>query len=167
MTKNQMTRKVASILSLVGMLGFAGPALASSSPDNGAIQTRLDQMLAAVNARQTEQVSLYADRFAKDVATVMRLNGITRESAIARVARALISQTGNVPRPLVLVGYGAAYDPATHAFRQANARTFYAGVDDKGNHQFEIAQRQELRDDFWYCAKGYTYSWTVDSSSCK
>lgn len=140
---------------------------AAQTQENVAIQARINAMLSAASNGRPE-VYLPADRYNTDVQTVMQLNGITREEAIARIARALIAQNGYMPKPPIAQGYGAVYNPAPHAFQQALSQMFYAGVNKTNNQPvFTVDKRTELRDSFWYCPTGQTYVYTADRSYCE
>lgn len=162
-----MKKLLVAVSLLATVLGTAPVVSAATASENQLIQARIDAMLYAVENHHPE-VSLAADRYNTDLAFVMSANGISREDAIARMARALIAQNGRMPAPPVPSNVGAAYDPAPHAFRQAQARTFYAGVDPvTGTHVFTVEQRATLLDSFWYCAKGLTYTYGPAASACK
>ena len=161
-----MKKLYALLASVVLLSGSAVPVLAANSGDNVDIQARMDAMMTAVNNGRLE-VSTQADRYNADVNMVMHLNGITRTEAIARIARALLAQNGFMPAPPIAKGYGVAYDPAPHAFRQALSRAFYAGIDKDGRLQFSDEQRQPLLDSFWYCKPGLTFSYDGLTSSCR
>ena len=161
-----MKKLISLVLSLAVFAGASAPALAGT-PEDPAIQARIDQMLRAV-ANGTQEVNLPADRYNTDLAFVMKVNGISREAAIDRMARALISVSGNVPKPPLPQGYGIAYDPAPHAFRQAASRTFYAGMNLETNQPVFLAeQRHALLDSFWYCSPGLTYVYGPEASKCQ
>jgi hypothetical protein len=161
-----MKKFLSLILSVAVFAGASAPALAGS-PEDPAIQARINQMLAAV-ANGHQEVNLPADRYNTNLAEVMKWNNETREQAIDRMARALISVSGNVPKPQIPQGYGAAYDPAPHAFRQATSRSFYAGMNVETNQPvFVPEQRDVLLDSFWYCAPGLTYVYKGDVSVCE
>lgn len=162
-----MKKAITLLMSVALFAGSVVPALAASPSENQLIQARIDAMLYAVENHHPE-VSLAADRYNTDLEFVMKANGISREDAIARMARALIAQNGRMPAPPIQQGYGAAYDPAPHAFRQATSRGFYAGVKEDGStHVFLPEQRAVLLDSFWYCQKGLVYTYTADKSFCK
>lgn len=161
-----MKKLYTAIFSVIASASLVSPVFAMTG-DNADIQVRLNAMLDAV-ANGHSSVSLAADRYNSDVESVMHLNGITREQAVARIARALIAQNGYMPKPPIANGYGAAYDPAPHAFRQAASRMYYAGINSlNGQPVFTVEQRDPLLDSFWYCAPGLTYVYGVDKSVCK
>lgn len=170
MSVNLSTMKNLSIaaLSLLLIIPLFGPTMASAaSEDNQAIQTRINAMLAAV-ANGTPKVWLQADNYNTNLELVMKWNGDTREQAIARMARALISVSGNVPKPAIPQGYGAAYDPAPHAYRQAASRNFYAGMNVVTNQPvFLPEQRTQMGDNFWYCPEGQMYVYETKASKCQ
>lgn len=144
-------------------LGLAAPTLAAT--DNDLIQARVKAMQDAASNHHPE-VYLQADRYNTDVQSVMDLNGITREAAIARIARALIAQNGFMPKPPIPADYHPSYNPAPHAFQQFG-QSFYAGIDANGAHVFTPEQRSELLDSFWYCSPGLTYTYQGSVSVCK
>ncbi|MFA6018532.1 MAG: hypothetical protein WC776_05135, partial [Patescibacteria group bacterium] len=158
-------KKFISALVMASTLVGAAPVFASTSVDDGVIQARLNSMMAAVNAHQVEQVSVYSERYEKSVSEVMRLNGITRTAAIDRIAHALFSVSGSVPKPQIKSAQ-VAYNPATHAFQDIYGYQFYAGVDSSGHEQFTATKRGEMGDNFWYCGTGLTFTHEGATSSC-
>ncbi len=153
------------LLLVAGFLAFN--PVSAMSVDNVEIQARLSAMQQAVNARQP-QVFLQADRYNSDVAEVMHLNGISRPEAVERIARSFMSQTNNVPKALIPQGYGQAYDPSTHTYRQAMSRAHYAGMNVTTNQPvFTEEKRAILGDNFWYCSLDKTFVYTAQVSICQ
>lgn len=163
-----MKNLLITALSISLLLPLTAPLMAqAASVEDQAIQTRINAMLKAV-ANGNPEVYLAADRYNTDLEFVMKVNGITREQAIARMARALIAQNGYSPKPDIAQGYGAAYDPAPHAYRQAASRMYYAGVNLETNQPvFLPEQRTEMGDNFWYCNPGLKYVYTAEESKCQ
>lgn len=162
-----MKNKLSIIVAVLVLFSVVLPVSASTVSENVEIQARIDKMQAAASNHSPE-VYTAADRYNTNVQEVMRLNGITREAAIARIARALIAQKGNMPKPPVLSGYGIAYDSAPHALRSAYSRMFYAGINLLTNQPtFTVEQRHVLLDSFWYCSAGQEYVYSEAKSYCK
>lgn len=163
--QEHIMKKILLSLFAVGLL-VSSPASAMSA-DDAAIQARISAMQQAVNSRQP-QVWLQADQYNKDVEMVMKLNGIGRDEAIERISRSLMSQTNNVPKALIPQGYGQAYDPSTHTYRQAMSRSHYAGMNVTTNQPvFTAEKRATLGDNFWYCSLDKVFTYTAETSICK
>lgn len=158
------------ILPILALVSFAAPVLAADpltaqiNADVAAKQSRVAAYTAS--AQYSEYTG--AMRMESAIKDVMKMNKISREAATARYIAAIISQSGAVGRNPLYPESRMAFDPSDQTWKDLGG-SHYAGYDTvRGVHMTTPEIRSTVRmDNFWYCASGLTYVYTVAGSVCR